>query len=161
MFKRNWGGAGAGTAGELAVGMRYMREEIPPLLGLEYSDNWRQGFLSLKVGLLLLVTLDKTGKQEEYHYQDRFLSPSEFHWQSQNRTTQKGKHGQQIRGHKTLGLLVHLFVRKRAKRGQKAAPFVYCGELEFERWEGEKPITVWWRLTTPLTEVLWGEFSEQ
>jgi hypothetical protein len=51
-----------------------------------------------------------------------------------------------------LGKQIHLFVRKRGKRGNStAAPFFYCGELVFDRWDGERPITVWWRLKTALS----------
>jgi hypothetical protein len=49
-------------------------------------------------------------------------------------------------------------VRKRGKRANStAAPFFYCGELVFERWEGERPITVWWRLKVPLGGELMGD----
>lgn len=54
--------------------------------------------------------------------------------------------------HVAMGKQILLFVRKRAKRANStAAPFFYCGELVFDRWEGERPITVWWRLKTPLS----------
>jgi hypothetical protein len=45
---------------------------------------------------------------------------------------------------------VHLFVRPTAKVGGKTQLFIYCGELEFERWKGDKPITVWWKVRSPL-----------
>ena len=52
--------------------------------------------------------------------------------------------------------MIHLFVRKRGKRAaSKAAPFFYSGLLDFVRWEGEKPITVWWRLRAPVSDELW------
>ena len=101
--------------------------------------------------IFLLVTLEKAGMREEHRYQDRFLNAGRFEWQSQNRTTQGGKPGQALRHHRERGINVHLFVRRfpKTQRG-KAAPFLYCGDLEFESWEGEKPITVRWRLKTPL-----------
>ena len=40
------------------------------------------------------------------------------------------------------------------KEGGKTAGFVYCGPVEFQRWEGEKPITVWWRLAVAVPEPL-------
>ena len=49
---------------------------------------------------------------------------------------------------------MRLFVRPTAKLDGKAAPFYYCGELEFERWEGEKPITIWWHMKESLPEHL-------
>jgi len=54
------------------------------------------------------------------------------------------------------GLTVHLFVRPKSKEaGSKAAPFYYCGELEFDRWKDEKPITVWWKLGEAVPEAYW------
>jgi len=41
--------------------------------------------------------------------------------------------------------------------GSKAQPFIYCGPLTFERWEGEKPITVWWKLGTAVPGEMRGE----
>jgi len=133
----------------LELGHAYMREEIPALFGAEFTrGRWLQGFITLENALVLLVTLDKTGKAADHRYEDRFLSDTEFQWQSQNKTTQDSKPGRMIRDHQAMGLPVHLFVRQRAKtRAQKAAPFVYRGELTFERWEGDGPITVWWKVS--------------
>jgi hypothetical protein len=55
-----------------------------------------------------------------------------------------------IRHHRERGITVHLFVRQRAKVAGRVQPFVYCGEVEFEGWEGEKPITVRWKLASPV-----------
>lgn len=142
-----------GAAKTLRVGASYMREEIPPLLASTFSRSvWQQGIVVVPSGLALLVTLDKQGKVENQKYEDRFESPSLFQWQSQNQTSRDGKHGRLIQGHEAMGKVIHLFVRKRGKRANStAAPFFYCGELVFERWEGERPITVWWRLKVPLS----------
>ena len=48
--------------------------------------------------------------------------------------------------HVAQGVFVHLLVRKSGKVGPAAAPFIYCGEVDFVDWEGEKPITVRWKL---------------
>jgi hypothetical protein len=34
---------------------------------------------------------------------------------------------------------------------------VFCGDVEFVEWEGEKPITVRWQLSEPVPERLLGE----
>jgi hypothetical protein len=54
---------------------------------------------------------------------------------------------------------VYLFVRRRAKVDQRAAPFFYCGELDFISWDGERPITVIWHLRPPLSDRLAAEFD--
>ena len=91
---------------------------------------------------------------EAHQYRDQFLSADEFQWQSQNSTRQTSKRGLLFSAHKERGVSVRLFVRPTAKLDGKAAPFYYCGVLEFERWEGEKPITIWWHMKESLPEHL-------
>jgi len=55
------------------------------------NEAWRgmgQGFVRQGQSIFLFVTLDKTEHVEAFQYKDHFLSPSEFEWQSQNRTNQ-------------------------------------------------------------------------
>lgn len=140
-------GRGVREQGRLEIGRSYAREEIPPLLGLKFHPTiWQQGFIPYEKEklIILLVTLNKGDMQAEHQYQDKFLENGLFQWQSQNRTTQSGKHGQMIRHHAERGIHVHLFVRTEPKIGSRAAPFVYRGELQFESWDGDKPITVCW-----------------
>jgi hypothetical protein len=135
----------------LEVGRSYMRAEIPPAFGLDFrSTRWQQGFVLENGQIFLLVTLDKSGMPQAHRYGDRFLSRDLVEWKSQNRHTQKSKAGQAIRNHAERGIPVHLLVRKTGKIGGKAAPFIFCGDVHFSDWEGEKPITVRWRLREPL-----------
>jgi len=135
----------------LEVGRSYMRAEIPPAFDLDFKTRlWQQGFVLQGGQIFLLVTLDKSGMPQEHRYGDRFLSRDLFEWKSQNRHTQKSKGGQAIRNHVERGIPVHLLVRKTGKIAGKAAPFIYCGDLQFSEWEGERPITVRWRLREPL-----------
>lgn len=128
----------------------YMREEIPGLYGLTFSTgSWNQGFVVQGKQVFLLVTLKKDDLQEAHRYEDRFIDALRFHWQSQNRTTIASTHGRIISG-EAPGYSRHLFVRMEKKRGLKASPFVYCGDVQFESWEGEQPIAVTWRLGEPV-----------
>jgi hypothetical protein len=147
--------------GGLQLWRRYSREQIPPLFGFQFSDAiWNVGFVVQPGHVFLLVTLDKSGKVSDFQYRDHFLSPMVFQWESQNRTRQADKNGRLISGHKERAIPVHLFIRKTAKiAGVGAAPFVYCGDVEFVDWEGEKPITVRWRLPAELPEKLRQEFG--
>jgi len=127
---------------------RYKRSEAVAALRITFKGREEQaGIVRRPGGLVFFVTLDKGEMAKEHQYEDRFLSPTEFEWQSQNRTTQASEMGQEIRNHLAKGIDVHLFVRRTKRiRGGAGAPFIYAGTLEFLRWEREKPITVWWKL---------------
>lgn len=132
----------------------YSREQIPPFFGLEFSKaRWEMGLVPFAEHgqVFLLVTLEKRTMAKSFRYADYFLSPSLFHWESQNRTTQDSKHGRLLRNHAAQGVDVHLFVRAQKKlRSGNAAPFIYCGPVLFESWKSEEPIKVIWRLGEPV-----------
>lgn len=139
--------------------VQYTREQIPELLGETFSEAiWNVGFvvrpnIKSPKQMVLLVTLGKADMHGGFKFLDQFRSPSEFDWQSQNQTTQKSNPGQLIRDHVKRGVAVHLFVRKTKKDAKgSAAPFIYCGPVTFQSWDGEKPINVRWQLDTPLPD---------
>jgi len=143
------------TSNAAVLGQEYNRNVISGMFGIEYNEPfWRQGYMHIGKHIFLLVTLDKSGQPEELQYEDRFLSRSLFEWQSQNRHTQDSKAGQAMLNHVNANVEVHLFIRKYRKVSNKTAPFIYCGNLEFVSWEGNKPITVQWRLKVPLSDNL-------
>ena len=138
----------------------YVRADIPPLFGLKHSEFWRQGFIRQGNNTFLLVTLDKSAQAEAFKYQDHFVSPSTFQWQSQNQTARDGKAGESIRDHQKLGIDVHLFVRATGKTAAgRGAPFYYLGCIDFVSWEGDRPITVQWRLRAAVPPLLWKELG--
>ena len=138
----------------------YMREQIPKLFGFEFSTAiWNVGFVPVLGHLFLLVTLEKEDQQESFRYEDKFLGPDLFQWQSQNRTSQASKHGVAIKGHKEQKILVHLFVRRAKKVNSKSSPFIYCGDVQFVEWTGNQPITVQWKLSQPVPNHLRSELK--
>ena len=137
----------------------YMRQEIPGLYGLKFSTgSWQQGFIVQGKQVFLLVTLKKDDLQAEHRYDDRFIEAGRFHWKSQNRTKQDSVHGRIISG-EASGFTLHLFVRMEKKRGLKASPFVYCGVVQFDSWDGDNPIAVNWRLAEPVPTRLHRTFQ--
>lgn len=143
----------APISGELPQGPRlwasYVRANVPKLFGFEFRGREGQsGVVERDKLTLLFVTLDKTSQPDTQKYDDAFVSPAEFRWQSQNRTSRDSEPGRRLADHEARGIGVHLFVRPVAKRSGETQPFVYCGPLRFMRWEGDNPITIWWRLNT-------------
>jgi hypothetical protein len=132
------------------------RAKAAEMLGVELKGFEAQSGVVDRPGMLLLfVTLDKSGKPEAHRYEDAFLSPTEFRWQSQNRNSRESRIGRMIAQQGTPPETIHLLVRARAKgQGGKTEPFTYCGPLTFERWERDNPITVWWRLAQAVPEGL-------
>ena len=110
----------------------------------------RQPFCWTSRHLFLLVTLEKGDLAETFQYHDRFLGPDLFQWQSQNRTRRDSPVGRALSRHQEQGYQVRLFVRRTKKIQGSAAPFVYCGDVQFVDWEGDAPITVRWRLPEPV-----------
>jgi superfamily II DNA or RNA helicase/HKD family nuclease/diadenosine tetraphosphate (Ap4A) HIT family hydrolase len=132
---------------------RYLRAEAGKALDVELKGFEAQSGIVDRPGMLLLfVTLDKSGKPEEHQYEDGFLNSTTFRWQSQNRNKRDSRIGRMIRQQGSPTEQVHLFVRARSKTRSGTEPFIYCGPLTFERWEGDNPITVWWRLSEPVPE---------
>ena len=109
--------------------------------------------------MFLLVTLNKTQHNTEHRYEDQFISSTQFQWQSQNRTAQSSKRGTLIQNHAQENANIHLFVRREKLADKKAAPFVYCGQVDFVSCEGEKPITVQWQLREAVPEWLYDSFN--
>ena len=112
-------------------------------------------------GQFLLVTIDKESMPEEHSYEDKFVNSDTFEWVSQNRTKRSSPTGKAIRDHSKNGSDVHLFVRAKKKtlRG-KASPFTYCGEVDFDQWEGDAPIKIRWKIRNALPAYLFEAFSK-
>jgi len=130
---------------DLAIGQSFFREDIPPLFGEEFNPgNWNTGHVSLanKHAAVLLVTLNKQGKQEDHRYLDHWIDDKTFHWQSQNSTTPSSKKGREIIGHATDGTRVHLFTRESKLANGKGAPFVYHGAVRYKSHTGSSPMSV-------------------
>ena len=131
---------------DLAIGQTFMREEIPPLFSDTFKHgSWNQGHIVLREqGVhVLLVTLNKQGRQRDHRYQDYFIDEQTFHWQSQNGTSPATTKGREIIEHRSRDIDIHLFVREN-KLGPdgKAAPFRYYGKVDYLSHEGERPMSV-------------------
>lgn len=146
---------GANRKASLQFGQSYRREDVATILGTKVTgQTWQSGVVPVGNRRLLFVTLNKKDMDKRYGYSDKFISNDLFQWQSQNRTAQNGSGGRMIRDHRAHEVEFHLFVRKDSKASGVTMPFFYCGLLEFVEWDGEKPITVKWRLEQPITDAL-------
>lgn len=130
---------------EMQVGQRFMREELPPLFGVEFNPgSWNSGHVVIaeRNAHVLLVTLNKQGKAEDLRYRDHWIDERHFHWQTQNQTAPDNKRGKEIIHHEAQGIALHLFVRENKLENGKAAPFRYFGKVRYQSHSGSKPMSV-------------------
>lgn len=130
---------------ELAIGQAFMREDIPPLFGETYNvGKWNVGHVALNSqnAMVLLVTVNKQGKEKDHRYLDHWIDECTFHWQSQNATTPASKKGRDIIDHVKNGITIHLFVRESKLESGKGAPFVYHGPVTYQSHTGSNPMSV-------------------
>lgn len=99
---------------------------------------------------LLFVTLVKpeTDYSPTTLYEDYVLSPTEFHWESQNSTHPRSSVGRRYLDGTSQ---VVLFVRDRAKDDRnETVPYLNLGSARLESWESERPIRIVWKLAHPM-----------
>ena len=132
----------------------YNRDAIAAAFGSKNDPSWKVGHRDIDVlgepHTILMVTLRKESqKKVEHRYADRFLSPSEFQWESQASTKADSLKGRRITGHKQERRRLHLFVQYDSHQN-----FAYLGEVTYVSHEGEMPMRVRFELQQPLPENL-------
>ncbi|MDO8262206.1 MAG: DUF3427 domain-containing protein [Gallionella sp.] len=104
---------------------------------------------------LLFVTLDKSeGYHDRIAYHDYAISAERFHWQTQNSAGPDTNGGRRYLESPGNGWQFQLFVRIRKSDAYRA-----CGRVQLEQAEGDRPMSLVWRLESPLPIRLFREFS--
>jgi superfamily II DNA or RNA helicase len=104
---------------------------------------------------LLFVTLDKSeGYHDRISYHDYAISAERFHWQTQNSAGPDTRSGRRYLESSINGWQFQLFVRPRKGDAYRA-----CGRVTRESAEGDRPMSIVWKLQTPLPARLFREFS--
>jgi len=146
----------------LQLHSRYTRIEILAAVGEGDSaptPQWREGVYDAKgVGAdLLAFTLDKTSGDfsPTTRYRDYAISPELIHWESQSVTRADSPTGRRYQTHVSRKRSILLFARTR----QDDRAFWFLGPATYVRHEGERPMAVIWRLSTPLSGDLFASFA--
>ena len=148
----------------LSLHNRYSRSDIITAIGYANANKrpaFREGCLALseyKIELMF-VTLDKsTGFSERVQYHDYAISPTLFHWQSQNVASSKNPTGKRylesVEDADTNGWRFFLFVRE-----NQDTAYASLGEAVLIKAEGEKPISITWQLKNAMPIELFRHFS--
>jgi hypothetical protein len=101
---------------------------------------------------MLLVTLTKPAARKEHlKYRDFPLNEWRFHWQSKAETRRDSREGRRHLDPVGQGCTPLLFVRVADElRPGVTAPFQYLGPVRPDGDEGERPISIEWRLDFPM-----------
>jgi len=151
---------GAHSGVPLALHAEYSREEILPALqaaelGGFVPGNFREGVKWCEAtntdALMVTLTKDEKDFSPTTRYHDYALSPTLFHWESQNSTSPTSGVGLRYRQHRERGSHVLLFVR-RFKNTDSGGPqpWTLLGSVDFQSYEGSKPMAVVWQVRTPI-----------
>jgi hypothetical protein len=104
---------------------------------------------------LLFATLDKSsGFHDRIAFHDYAISAERFHWQTQNSAGPDTPAGRRYLESPENGWTFQLFVRLR-----KGEPYRACGPVVRESAEGDRPMSIVWRLGVPLPVRFFQEFS--
>ena len=141
----------------------YQIREILTAVGWLTADRrtpFQAGVLALPARKteLLFVTLDKSdGYHDRIAYHDYAVSPTQFHWQTQNSAGPDTMAGKRYMESLSNGWRFQLFVRT-----NKCSPYSACGPLRIESTDdirGDRPMSITWILEEPLPITMFREFS--
>lgn len=139
---------------------RYEIREILTAVGW-LSESRRTPHQSGKIAIedakieCLFVTLDKTeGYHDRISYHDYAISPELFHWQTQNNAGPDTPAGRRYIETPENGWRFFLFVRE-----NKEAAYCAIGPATKMHIEGDRPMSVQWRLEVPMPMGLFRAFS--
>jgi len=137
----------------LHIHARYRQEEVLAAFGVTGEKTGRIPRLQAGVFYvekenvdLLFVTLKKTdaGFSPSTMYRDYAMSPSRFHWESQNAAHPGSPTG---RRYLAKSSTVLLFVRETQEQPNGVAePYWFLGPVTLESASGERPMQIVWRL---------------
>lgn len=152
----------------LKMHVRYPKEHILVAFGdtnIDRKSSSREGVLNVADANteLLFVTLNKCEKQfsATTMYHDYAISPTLFHWQTQNSAKPTYGRGLGYINQKKSNKTFILFVREQAKDEYgKTMGFVNFGPVDFVKYEGAQPMNITWRLKQPMPAYMWYETAK-
>lgn len=152
----------------LRLHARYSREQILVAFGattFERQPPAREGvfIISDQNIELMFVTLDKNEQQfsPTTMYHDYAINESLFHWQSQNSARPDRGRGLDYVQHSKIEKRLFLFVREQTKDELgRTLGFVNYGEVEYVSHTGSQPMSITWKLNSPMPSFMWQQAAK-
>ncbi|MFD8201285.1 DUF3427 domain-containing protein [Streptomyces sp. NPDC059701] len=149
----------------LKVHSAYNRSEILAALGVariggQMPRSFAQGvqWVEELQTDALLITQEKNEKDfsPTVRYKDYALSPTLYHWESQNATAADSRTGLRYQQHAQRGSHVLLFMRRYKNTDiGKPQPWMLLGPATYQSHTGSKPMAITWRLEHQLPADVW------
>lgn len=131
----------------------YSTDQILAAFGFWNEDKapaFREGvkYFEDKKTDIFFITLNKSDKDfsPSTLYEDYAINERLFHWQTQSRVSEETNTAKRYIHHKQTENRIALFVREYKEENNYTSPFVFLGEAEYVRHEGNKPMSIVWRL---------------
>ncbi|MFE0509755.1 DUF3427 domain-containing protein [Streptomyces sp. NPDC058964] len=150
----------------LKIHSSYNRSEILAALGVARLGGQMPGVFSQGVTWVeeiktdaLLITLEKNERDfsPKVRYKDFALSPTRFHWESQNNTAENSRTGLRYQQHVEQGSHVLLFMRRYKENSiGKSEPWMLLGPAAYNKHSGSKPMAITWDLEHDLPADVWS-----
>lgn len=131
-----------------AIGSWSSDRKVPHQMGIERRKEEKRE--------LLFVTLEKSAASfsPTTRYRDYAISPTEFHWETQNAVRDGSEALQHYVAHVARGWSMHLAVQTRS-----GEPFAYLGPVDYVRHSGDRPVAIVWRLHHPMPAGLFQTYA--
>lgn len=127
---------------QILAAFGYWNEEKAPTFreGVKYFESEKTD--------IFFITLNKSDKDfsPSTLYEDYAINERLFHWQTQSSVSEDTKTAQRYIHHRNTGNRIVLFVREYKEDNRYTSPFVFLGEADYVSHEGNKPMSIVWRL---------------
>ncbi|MEU6575859.1 DUF3427 domain-containing protein [Streptomyces sp. NPDC046805] len=150
----------------LKIHSSYNRSEILAALGVARLGGQMPGVFAQGVTWVediktdaLFITAEKNERDfsPNVRYKDYALSPTRFHWESQNSTSEKSPTGLRYRHHTKQHSHVLLFLRRYKENSiGKSEPWMLLGPARYVKHSGSKPMAITWDLEHELPADVWS-----
>lgn len=138
------------TTDQILAAFGFWNEMAAPAFreGVKYFEDKRTD--------IFFITLNKSDKDfsPSTLYEDYAINERLFHWQTQSRIGEETNTAQRYIHHRQKDSRIALFVREYKVENNYTSPFVFLGEAEYVKHEGNKPMSIVWRLKEEMPPAL-------
>lgn len=142
----------------LKLYQQYNMRDIALVANARKTHSSYRGTGVLREGQDFFFFIDLHKEEGAIEYNDKFISASQFQWDSPSGCSPTSKQGDDIINHKQNGFRLHLFVRKFKELDGVTEPYVYIGKGDVISYKGKKPINFQLALHNQVPQVIYDEF---